>query len=57
MAEGDTMTDVLANVVDVATNLIDLYEEKGVPIKLKLIKQFSVKTPLRLDFPLPYQLA
>ena len=57
MAEGDTMSEALANVVDVAINLIDLYEEKGMPIKLKLIKQFSVKTPLRLDFPLPYQLA
>jgi len=57
MAEGDTASEALANVVDVAANLIDLYTEQDIPIKLKLVKQSSGKSPLRLDISLPYQLA
>lgn len=57
MAEGETVSEALANIVDVAANLIDLYTEKEIPIKLKLVKQSSIKSPLQLDISLPYQLA
>ena len=57
MAEGETVNEAVANAMDVAVNLIDLYHEQDVPINLKLIKESSPSRPLHFSISLPYQLA
>ena len=55
MAEGETVEDALAHVVDVARNIIDLRKEEGMKIPLKLIKKTDTRSEIRFSVPLVYQ--
>lgn len=55
MAEGETVQQALAHVVDVAHNIIDLRKEEGMKIFLKLIKKTDTRSEIRFSVPLVYQ--
>lgn len=57
LAEGNTISEALANALDVANNLISLYRQEHVPIKLHMVKKSSLAHPLKFSVSLPYQTA
>lgn len=57
MSEGNTISEALANALDVANNLISLYHQERVPIKLQVVKKSSLAHPLKFSFSLPHQTA
>lgn len=55
MAEGETIEQALTSITDVARNIIDIRQEEGMDIPLKIIKKATAKSEIHFSMPLSYQ--
>ncbi len=51
-AQGDTPDEAIAELLEVAASLVELYQEEGVPIPLSLRKKLAPVKGLRFNLPL-----
>lgn len=56
-AEGDTASEAVSNIIDVAAKLIQLRQEHDLPLNLKPVKTAEHAASLNFSLPLPFQLA
>ena len=57
LAEGDTASEAVSNIIDVAAKLIELHQENNLPLNLKSVKTAENADSLSFSLPLPLQLA
>jgi len=57
LAEGDTASEAVSNIIDVAAKLIELHQEHNLPLNLKSMKTAENANSLSFSLPLPLQLA
>lgn len=50
-AQGDTVDEALSEITSVATSLIELYEEEGMKIPLKIKEKINLKDTLKFEIP------
>lgn len=57
LAEGETIAQTMANLVDVATHIIDIRHQERLPIPLVKKQVRRSQTNLSFSLPLPYAVA
>lgn len=57
LAEGDTASQAVSNIIDIAAKLIELRQEHNLPLNLKSVKMAENPASLSFSLPLPLQLA
>lgn len=57
LAEGDTASEAVSNIIDVAAKLIELRQERHLPLHVKSTKTAGNAASLSFSLPVPFQLA